>query len=65
MADTLSRFDFHTLKEIFFKEVNSLELMLGEQDEECPLALEVIYEHQSQCRDTRMLRFVEGFSEKL
>ena len=38
--------------------------MLGEQDEECPLALEVIYEHQSQCRDTRMLRLEEGFYKK-
>ena len=64
VADTLSRLDLQTIKEHFVKEVNSLELMLGEQDEECPLALEVIYEHQSQCRDTRMLRLEEGFHEK-
>ena len=38
--------------------------MLAEQDEECPLALEVIYQHQKDCRDTRMLRLEEGFYKK-
>ena len=45
VADTLSRLDLQTIKEHFVKEVNSLELMLAEQDKECPLALEVIYKH--------------------
>ena len=65
VADTLSRLDLQTIKEHFVKEVNSLELMLGEQDEECPLALEVISENQIQCRDTRMLCLEEGFHKKL
>ena len=64
VADTLSRLDIQTLKDNIAKEVNCLELMLAEQDEECPLALEVIYEHQKDCRNTRMLRLEEGFYKK-
>ena len=64
VADTLSRLDIQTLKDNIAKEVNFLELMLAEQDEECPLALEVIYLHQKDCRDTRMLRLEEGFYKK-
>jgi hypothetical protein len=64
VSDTLSRLDIQTLKDNKTKEVNCLELMLAEQDEECPLALEVIYQHQKDCRDTRMLRLEEGFYKK-
>ena len=39
VVDTLSRLDIQTLKDNIAKEINCLELMLAEQDEECPLAL--------------------------
>ena len=64
MADALSRLEIPDYEEPQTSEINNNEQILAEEDEEFPLALDIISKHQQKDREIRNLTRETGFYKK-